>query len=320
MVIGIPLGIMFTGALIVQCIVYFRAMRPRDTQRMWFIIYTFLVLDLLHTCLLWGTAWECFITWHGSRPDAIPTALSLSVLVTGISTFIAHSVYSWKIFRFSKHNYWLTGPIIFLATLRLLASAASTSEMLVLKSFEEFRSKIGWVFGVGLALSSVVDVLIAGVMMLTLKQSRQQSLSLDGVIDSLIIYTFESGSVTAITTIVAMITWFSMNNLIFLALHFVIAKLYANCAVAMLNYRQFLSQSTGNAMDLDVIRLGEDPSSHRQGRRLIFLSSARSQLQSAHNIAPMEVNVTKTMQMHTDSSLMDEPKLSHEDNSPKQRV
>lgn len=87
-----------------------------------------------------------------------------------------------------------------------------------------------------------------------------------------------------------------------------------------LNYRQFLSQSTGNAMDLDVIRLGEDPSSHRQGRRLIFLSSARSQLQSAHNIAPMEVNVTKTMQMHTDSSLMDEPKLSHEDNSPKQRV
>ena len=76
-----------------------------------------------------------------------------------------------------------------------------------------------------------------------------------------------------------------------------------------LNYRQFLSQSTGNAMDLDVIRLGDNPSSHRQGHRLIFLSSARTQLQSAHNIAPMEVNVTKTMQMHTDGSFMDEPKL-----------
>jgi len=285
------------------------------------IVSTFLFLDLLHSCLLLAADWQWFIIEHGTQADRIPIAIPLSVLVTAISTFLAHSVYWWRIFRFSKHNYWISTPIIILAALRVVAATVSTSEMIRLKSFQDFRTKIGWVFSVGLALSSIVDVLITGVMVIILRHSREKSLSMDGVIDSLVVYTFESGSVTALATIASLITWLAMDNLVFLGLHFVLAKLYANSVVAMLNYRQSLTQSrimpqtsssrSGNPVDLDgrldVIRLDANPST-RQGRRLIFLpNGARA---PTSNIAPMEVSVTKTMQMHIDDNSMD---VQHEE-------
>ncbi|KAE9402395.1 hypothetical protein BT96DRAFT_991198 [Gymnopus androsaceus JB14] len=327
-IIGIPLGIMFSGTLLVQCILYFRSVRPRDTWRMSSIVCTFLVLDTLHSCLLWAAAWKWFIVERGTRPDFIPTPMAC--------LFMENIPFN--------HNYWISTPIvstlgpydllipvlkILLAALRVVAATGeiyvldakgfflncetvSTSEMVKLQSFEAFRSKIGWVFSVGLALSSIVDVLITGVMMIILRQSRKKSLSLDSVLDSLIIYTFETGSITAIATIASLITWLALDNLIFLALHFVIAKLYANSVVAMLNYRQSLnptqptSSRSGNAIDLEVIRLDRNPAT-QLGRQLIFPSdSARSQSEPTSNVAPVEVNVTKTMEMHTDDSLMDE--------------
>jgi len=163
-----------------------------------------------------------------------------------------------------------------------------------------------------------VDVLITGVMVIILRKSRKKSLSLDSVIDSLVIYTFETGSVTTIATIASLICWLTMDNLIFLGLHFVIAKLYANSVVAMLNYREFLNlprtSTSGNAVvDLDAIRLESNPSTQRG--RLLFLSNGKHQSQGTPEIRPMElqVNVTKTLQMHTDDSLMDESKSSDTD-------
>jgi len=316
-IIGIPLGIMFSGGLVVQCILYFRSARSRNTWRMSSVVIILIVLDLLHDILLWASAWQWCITERGLRPDFIPIPLALAMLVTAITTFIAHAVYWWRIFRFSGHNYWISLPIIFLAVLRVVASIGTTMEMIVLQSFGEFRSKIAWVFSVGLALSSTVDLSIAGVMMIILRKSRKRSLSLNSVIDSLVIWTFETGSVTAIVTIASLICWLVMDNLIFLSLHFVIAKLYANSVVAMLNYRESLNQqqaaissrSPNAVVEFDAIRLETNPSTQWQ-RRLIFPCNGKSQSQSTPDIGPMElqVNVTKTMRMHTDEGLMEESK------------
>ncbi|KIK59983.1 hypothetical protein GYMLUDRAFT_97305 [Collybiopsis luxurians FD-317 M1] len=230
-----------------------------------------------------------------------------------MSTLIVHGVYSWRIFRFSKKNYWITVPIMVLAFIRFISACITTAHMITLRSFEKFRhSGVQWVFSVGLILTCVVDMMITATMMIILRQSRAQSLSLDGVIDSLILYSLETGAATVIMTIAMLITWLAMHeNLIFMALHFIIAKLYANSVVAMLNYRQTLrdraalaTSRSGDAVDLDAIRLGHERS--RSGRYNIF-SGTRSigaMIETTSNV-PMEVNVTKTMQMHTDESLME---------------
>ena len=53
-----------------------------------------------------------------------------------------------------------------------------------------------WVFTIGLALSSAVDILIAVFLCYSLQNSRSASSSMDHVINLLILYTFENGALT----------------------------------------------------------------------------------------------------------------------------
>ncbi|KIK59987.1 hypothetical protein GYMLUDRAFT_44000 [Collybiopsis luxurians FD-317 M1] len=295
-IIGTPLALLFTGVLIVQCIIYWKTARAGDTWRTETLVISLLLMDLLHSVFLWTASWRWFITDRGQDPDKIPITLPLSIFVTSISTLMAHSMYSWRIFKLTHRNYWITFPIITLAVLRVVSAIFTGTYMIHLKSFVSFRSTIGWVFSLGLGLSCTVDILITSTMMYILKQSRAKSLSLDTVIDSLIIYTLENGAVTALATVVSLICWVSMRNLIFLSLYFVIAKLYANSVLAMLNYRPILRRTgestsrSGGAVDLEVIRF-----------RNTYSGRSGIQLTSTTPVPAVEVNVNKTMQMHTDS-------------------
>ncbi|KAF5351403.1 hypothetical protein D9757_012633 [Collybiopsis confluens] len=285
-IIGTPLAFLLTGMLLVQCYIYWKTSRSGDTWHIQSLVAILLLLDLIHSMFVWIASWKWFVTGREKDLDKIPVTLSLSIIVTAISTLMAHSMYSWRIFKLSGRNYWITLPIMTLAVLRVVAATFSGGYMIHLKSFETFRVTAGWVISLGLALSCIVDVLITGAMMAILRRTRVKSLTMDSVIDSLIIYTLENGSVTAITTVASLVCWVAMDNLIFLGLHFVIAKLYANSVLAMLNYRQFLrrtgeSRSRSGLVDMEVIRL-------------------RSVSSSTPKIPVVAVSINRTMQMHTD--------------------
>ncbi|KAF5365150.1 hypothetical protein D9757_011770 [Collybiopsis confluens] len=285
-IIGTPLAFLLTGMLLVQCYIYWKTSRSGDTWHIQSLVAILLLLDLIHSMFVWIASWKWFVTGREKDLDKIPVTLSLSIIVTAISTLMAHSMYSWRIFKLSGRNYWITLPIMTLAVLRVVAATFSGGYMIHLKSFETFRVTAGWVISLGLALSCIVDVLITGAMMAILRRTRVKSLTMDSVIDSLIIYTLENGSVTAITTVASLVCWVAMDNLIFLGLHFVIAKLYANSVLAMLNYRQFLrrtseSRPRSGLVDMEVIRL-------------------RSVSSSTPKIPVVAVTINRTMQMHTD--------------------
>ncbi|KAE9389408.1 hypothetical protein BT96DRAFT_946873 [Gymnopus androsaceus JB14] len=291
-ILGVPLATMFSGILIVECIMYWS------------------ILDMVHSSVLMVSSWKWFITDHGTNVNFIPITIAISVLTASlhnpyhriragnINIDCAKHVFMENFSVYipvSKQKYWLTVPIIVLAGLRFVLGCLSSSYMLQLKNFEAFRHSNG----------SII-----------LRRSRAQSVSLDGVIDSLILYSFETGLATVISTLAMLITWIVMReNLIFLALHFIVAKLYANSIVAMLNYRPSLRERAGNvtsrsidAVDLDVLRLKRHTSGQRGGR-FNYFGSTRDQLHASSddNVAPVEVNVTKTMQMHVDEILTDEP-------------
>ncbi|XP_006459695.1 hypothetical protein AGABI2DRAFT_116655 [Agaricus bisporus var. bisporus H97] len=61
------------------------------------------------------------------------------------------------------------------------------------------------------------------------------------LVDSTTIYALENGALTCFTTTASLICWLAMpKNLVFLGLHFVIGKLYANSLLASLNIRREL--------------------------------------------------------------------------------
>ncbi|KXN86816.1 hypothetical protein AN958_09612 [Leucoagaricus sp. SymC.cos] len=111
----------------------------------------------------------------------------------------------------------------------ILTNTAFLSNRILSQTFPTFRTHFNWLFTLGLALSTAVDILITTSLFFLLKTSRTSDFDLNAVIDTLILYAFETGALTTAGTIVSMICWLAMkDNLIFMGLHFVIAKLYAN--------------------------------------------------------------------------------------------
>jgi hypothetical protein len=169
----------------------------------------------------------------------------MTILATAIQTALAHCFFAYKIYRSSRKNWYLTGPILLLAFVRLIAQTTSTGEMLADKQYSVFNHFYpGWIFTLGLVLSSVVDILITASLCYLLRKIKLEmgsTSTMIQVIDALTLYTLENGFLTCVMATATLICWLSMKtNLAFLGLHFIIAKLYANSVLASLNTRKEL--------------------------------------------------------------------------------
>ncbi|KAH9485951.1 hypothetical protein JR316_0000012 [Psilocybe cubensis] len=91
------------------------------------------------------------------------------------------------------------------------------------------------------------------------KSSRTEAASLNAVIDSLIKYSFETGLLTCAGTVISMICWLTMpTNLIFMGLHFVIGKFYANSLLVTLNMRETIRR-VRSQRSKEAALAGENP-------------------------------------------------------------
>ncbi|KAF8232772.1 hypothetical protein L208DRAFT_1396836 [Tricholoma matsutake] len=234
-----------TGCLCLQCASYFK-LYSEDRYMIKILVTVVLVLDLTHTSFICASLFHYFLTHFGDRDmiGQIPWSIAFTVVVTAIQTFIAHCFFAHRILKASRGNWYITGPIICLAFGRLLAASVSTAEMLRVHTYSAFIQKYpGWIFTLGLSLSSGTEIIITGWQLYFLRNLRGLTGSnlMIQAIDLLIRYTLETGALTCIATTVSLICWLSMpKNLVFLGLHFIIAKLYANSLLAALNTRREL--------------------------------------------------------------------------------
>ncbi|KAJ3574451.1 hypothetical protein NP233_g1767 [Leucocoprinus birnbaumii] len=232
---------LLSGLVALQVIIYFKVYEG-DRRRIKALVLFIWFLDVLHTALVWAGLWDYLIVSFGDTQQIsnIYWSVSTTVAVTGILTFVVHCFFSHRIFMLSRRNWYLVIPILLLALCRLM----TTAEMILNNTFPSFKAHFKWVFTLGLVLSTAVDILITGCLFFLLKTSRTSDFNLNAVIDTLIRYAFETGALTTAGTIVAMIFWLAMNdNLVFMGLHFVIAKLYANSILVTLNTRKDLRRA-----------------------------------------------------------------------------
>jgi len=149
--------------------------------------------------------------------------------------------------------------------------------MIRLKQLSAF-AKIypGWLFTVGLSLSSGTDVIITAWLCYFLREIRARTGStiMVQVIDALTLYTLETGGLTCTAAVASLIFWVAMpRNLIFLGLHFVIGKLYANSLLASLNTRKELWQMRrSRTAENASILLNSDFPTQQSGTDMMILS------------------------------------------------
>ncbi|KAF8346133.1 hypothetical protein F5887DRAFT_124163 [Amanita rubescens] len=294
LLLGALFGSFLSGATTVQTIVYLK-LYPEDHPFTKGLVTVIWMLDVTHTALTWGGIWTYLISDFGDadKINTIPLAVSLTIIFTAILTILVHFYYVHRIFHLSRRKYWLCLPIVVLAVCRLCSACSTSAEMIRLGTFTRFKSEFRWLFSLGLSLSSAVDVIITLSLFTLLYMSRSKSLSLNNVIDSLILYTFEIGSLTGFATIVSMICWLAVKDtLIFMGLHFIIAKLYANSFLASLNTRHQLRQAHARTNSAtNAIRGINKPSGSQQSQQ----KGDDIQLQR------VEVNVEKNIQYDDDA-------------------
>ncbi|KJA28299.1 hypothetical protein HYPSUDRAFT_33631 [Hypholoma sublateritium FD-334 SS-4] len=247
----------FSGFVALQSLLYFKLF-PNDGTPLKSLVLIVWAFDLAHTALVWASLWDYMITniANVSYGEYIPETIALTIVLTAILTFLTQCFFAHRIFHLSRRNWYITAPVVILAVGRLACACVSGAEMIEMQYFENFRAKFRWLFSMGLALSSGADILITALLFILLRKSKADSVSLDDIIDACILYTFEIGSLTSVTTVVSLICWVVLDDsLIFLGLHFLIGKLYANSLLASLNSRQRFRRSRATVTAFDLLSM-----------------------------------------------------------------
>lgn len=306
LLIGALFASFLSGAVTVQTLVYYK-LYPSDDVHFKFLVFAIWLLDTCHTGLIWGSQWEYLIGFFGEKTkiDFVPTTLALSITFTGVLTFLVHSFFAHRIFRLSKRNWLLIAPLLGIAFLRLVSATATTGTMLHYRSFLGFREHFRWLFTLGLALSSVVDIIITISLFVLLMKSKTDGGSLDGVIDSLILYTFETGSITCAATIISMILWIVVpSQLFFMALHFIIGKFYATSLLVTLNSRKSLRQ-VRNSHRGSSSGGGRAPPPLAtyvlEHRRPELHRGSKNAYEAASTVTELQINVARNVEYSTDA-------------------
>ncbi|KAJ6464767.1 hypothetical protein C8R47DRAFT_67799 [Mycena vitilis] len=246
--LGGGVALILSGIVAVQCIIFFK-LYPDEARAKTTMVATVWLLDLLQSFFILASLFYYFLV-HFGNPRAmtlIPWSIALTILVTAMQTCVVHLFYAEKIYRSSGKNWFITGPIVCLACLRLLAAIVATVEMLRLGRWEPFidRPYPRVLFTAGLSLSAGTDLIITVCLCFYLRKIRKRSASsvMKNVLDSLTLYTLENGLITCLTTVGSLTFWLVLpKSTLSLSLHFIIGKLYPNSLLVLLNTRKELRE------------------------------------------------------------------------------
>jgi len=259
---GGAVALMLSGIVAVQCIIFFK-LYPNEAGVKTAMVATVWTLDAAQSAFILASLFYYFIAHFGdtSIRNDIPWSIALTILVTAMQTCVVHLFYAQKIYRSSGKNWLLTGLIVCLASLRLLAAIIATAEMLHLGKWDAFSHPYPrLLFTSGLSLSATTDLIITISLCAYLRQIRKLSSSsvMKGVLDTLTLYTLENGLITCLTTIGSLTFWLVLPaSGLSLSLHFVIGKLYPNSLLILLNTRKELREMHSGDQGVHV-----DPSEH----------------------------------------------------------
>ncbi|VDC07741.1 unnamed protein product [Peniophora sp. CBMAI 1063] len=269
--LGGLVSMVLSGVVACQTFLFFRIYSD-DKLKIRLLVWLVWVMDCVHSALIAAALWKYFALGYGDKDqtDNVNLETALTLAFTAVITLIVHLFFASRVFRLSRSNWWCTAPIAALAFCRLAAAIASTYELGRLHRYTAFSEQYKWVFTLVLALSAVLDISIAAETGWYLQTSRTGFHSMDHLIDVLLLYTFNNGALPSIATVASLICWLAMSdNLVFLGIHFSVAKLYAMSLLITLNTRHSVHRRS---------RCQEGDSPHLP----VFLSSSIGRLGGKH--------------------------------------
>ncbi|KAF8592147.1 hypothetical protein K439DRAFT_1626165 [Ramaria rubella] len=240
--IGIIFNWALLGLLTMQVYVYYLNF-PRDRRFIKFLVYGLYVIDWVQTCSATYDAFQWFVYGWGDAAT-INNIYTTFLNVPALGSIIAASVqmfFGWRIYSFTKSKI-MFGFIIFLALLQL--GGAGAVSYFMFKIPVEGDRGVGIVRSIGFRLggSALVDTVIVISMTYHLQRSKERAVGhLNNVLTRLVRLTVETGTVTAITAILDLVFFLTLDNGLHQVSGVILGKLYTNTLLVIFNNRMIMA-------------------------------------------------------------------------------
>ncbi|KAI0316658.1 hypothetical protein OF83DRAFT_1283982 [Amylostereum chailletii] len=294
--LGVYASVGFLGITTLQCWLYYLNY-PNDSKINKLMVATIWILEFVRNCFAVHAMYHYLVLNWGNPLALLKSVWSIDVnlLLTAIVQAIVHGYFTWRIYRLSLGNWYITSLIILLAFANFAMSIATYGATISADFIQNIEgvNKLPTDFSTAALSSSIAaDLEITCSLVYYLNRNRTEDEyknNTDAILTRLIFYAVNIGVLTSLADIgVLILSPISIasppHSAHYYALYEVVGNFYANSLLTSLNARKSLSKKydqdvhmstlEGQVSDPTITDLSDMfPSHHQQTRDTILISA-----------------------------------------------
>ncbi|KAG1724661.1 hypothetical protein EDB19DRAFT_1915414 [Suillus lakei] len=253
--LGTTFGALFIGVIVaavlfglsnIQTFFYFQSHKDTGISFHKLAVIWLWILDALHLSLIVHCIYYYLVVNFAniSALTEIVWSFKLQIVVLLI-IYVVHILYVYRIWIVAKGR--SRAIPIAVGIIEIIGSGVGIALLLTLYWCHVFADllRTEWATYMALGTTAFIDIVIALSLCYLLATARTGFSSTDSLITKLMAYIINTGGLTSICSMIAMITCAVMpKNFIFLGVEFLLAKLYVNSFLALLNAQYYLPPTT----------------------------------------------------------------------------
>ncbi|KAJ6458586.1 hypothetical protein C8R47DRAFT_148782 [Mycena vitilis] len=236
--IGLVLSCMLFGVSSLQ-VYYYYHYYPNDNRLHKVSVGILWILDTIHISLIIHASYHYGIRGFGQFAGLLVVVWCLAIAINVVIILMVQSLYAYRVWLLGGYHRGVLGYLVAAVVLGGFGiGIALAYETYTVDSFSDL-GRITWASEASFAASTGIDVFISVAMCYYLRKSKGIENRLNSRLSMLMQYTLSSGVLTSACSAACLFTLITMpNNLIFLALTYLLTRLYVNSFTAMMNARQ----------------------------------------------------------------------------------
>ncbi|KAJ3575537.1 hypothetical protein NP233_g1041 [Leucocoprinus birnbaumii] len=286
MMIGVIVSAVLHGVCLLQAFYYFQRYK-KDHFLMRTLVGVLVVFEATHLSFISHTVYHYQITHFNDQAELkrIIWSVVMEALFTGLNGAFVQTFYTYRVWKLSERNWFLTGLILLLIVCNAGCGTAWVIISMQLDTYERLLKITPLTITIN-ALSTTIDILIASSLVYLLHSARTGFKRSDTMINKLIVFVVNTGVLTTLCAIASLICLVaSSRTLIYASFYFCIGRFYVNSFLATLNARTSITDKIDNVDHM-------------------LVSLPRSALSSTHKSQPnISIRIDTTHEARHDSNL-----------------
>ncbi|TDL15203.1 hypothetical protein BD410DRAFT_778295 [Rickenella mellea] len=254
--IGTLISSVLFGVTNVQVYMYWNQ-RFKDGIAIKSLVATIWTFETVHTAFLWMYIYRLTVTFYGVPAALEQTSweLNMSGFFDGIISGAVQAFFAYRVLAISGN--WVVPVISWSGSLLQMTGTFAVTALGFRTNIETFALKYSWIVRGVLVTDTIVDTINTLALCYYLSKGRTGFHKTDRMIDTIILWTVETGLTTTVAAVVMLIFDISLSKTaMWIGVSLFQAKLYSNSLLAVLNGRDVLRGRLDGVMTLDTTRSG----------------------------------------------------------------